>query len=100
MVLHWAAFMSVAEAVQQSFGQQSFGQHSFGIEHLVEEIVLAPFELGNSLEPDSAVFVQRCDGTGGITVFTRSERRLGHERPKAGIIGGVDEVRELLIEDP
>ena len=67
----------------------------------VEQIVLGPLELVDLGRPRESRWRRHRVGVPlGLAVLLLGQRRLRHERPQAGLVGLLGELRELLVGDP
>ncbi len=64
------------------------------------KLVLAAFESRDPFDPARPIALEGTDRPAGVSVFPGGERCLGHHRTKPSVVGGIDEVHQLFVEDP
>ena len=76
----------------------SFLGYEPGLGHQpVEQLVLGLLEPADLVEHLGAVALHGVGVALGVLVLPVGERRLRHERPQPGVVGGLGEVAELLV---
>lgn len=75
------------------------GRPSGAAPHRVEQLVLAPFELGDAIEQVLAVALHRRGVAVGVTRLRRIVEAVRHQGPRRQIIGFGADLIELLVGD-
>ena len=68
-------------------------------EQPVEQLVLIALQLGDLVEHGGAVPSHGLGMPLGLPMVDVGDGRLGHQGPQPGVVGGIGQMRELLIRD-
>src|SRR4051794_27122875 len=78
----------------------SLGSRRSGLGHqAVEQLVLGLLEPADLVDHPGPVALHRLSMALRVLVLPVGQGRLRHERPQAGVVGGLGEVAELLVGD-